>query len=463
MSVTVNQLRAGTPTKFDVDSAGRPKALLGPDGYPALSVEGGNAGPGTLLVDWGTTGTVSLVSANGAPEAAAVDSSVTYEGYSSIKCTFKASSTFIANLAVTSAFTMSKMRTLQVPIYFTSNSAFVAGTNHISIWIYDSTLAKTLRAIVDTSTLTPNAWNVISLAAGASTEGWAFGTFTNTSDMDNETCPRVRIVVVTPAGTDNVNVWIGPITMNARRKGIVSLVMDGEYDSQKKYLLPMLDGYGLRSSLALVAGNVGSAGYMTLAQLQDAYANGHEMIHHTYSAAKTGGYANATDWPTQADIEADINAGYSYLTANGMSRGVGYAVHGHSYPFDQTVADARQAIVKAAYTATGTKAIRKSVSVYNRLHSIARPGSSFVCQGAVQVTSTHSSANIQTFIDYAESRGEWAIITIHRSVIDSATPAALEMTNANFNTWLSYLAGRARIGAVEVLPFGEAARKVFRL
>ena len=451
-----------TQAQLATDVAGNTLGVVDASGSSLINLADGNVSNGSLLCDWVSNGTLTLQSANGGGEAVSVDSSVLCNGLPSLKCTLS-SGTFTARFALSVPVSMIKMRTLQIPIRFDTNVDFVDGSNPIQVWLYDSTFAKTWRAQCQISTLKSGEWNVISLRAGAATEGWALGGgTTNTSELDAETIARIHVVIAVPATAAGKNIWLGPVRWNQRRKGMVSIVMDGEYDSQGKYILPILNGYGLRSSLALVHQNVGLAGFLTYSQLDDAYNNyGHEIIHHTYSNVKTNGYANATDWPTQSDIQSDIQAGQDNLRNRGYTRGLGYAVHGYGYPFDRTVSQARQDVVSAAYAAAGINGIRKSVPVYNRLQNTAV--SSMIprqlIQGAAQITNTTTATDITELIDRAEANGEWAIITVHKAVLDGATPASLEMKIGDFEAWIAYLAAKVRAGGVIAPTFGEGCRK----
>lgn len=412
----------------------------------------GGVGVGQPVIDL-SGGTLSMISVNGGGEAVVA---TTIDGADCIQCTLS-SGTYIAQIDLPAAVPLYKLRTLQIPIRFSSNYGFIDGTNPVQVWFYDTSLAKQWRAQLQISTLKANTWTTFSQRAGAATEGWLFaGGVTNTSDLDSVTVQRVRIVCAVPAGASGVTLAFGPITMNKRRLGCVSLVLDGEYPTQKSYIVPMLRGYGLRASFALTHSLIGTGGKMTVADLDELYQEGHEMIHHTYDAIKQNGYANATDWPTQQSIEDDIAAGQANLVANGWTRGLGYAVHGYSYPYDRTVAQARQDIVTAAYQAQNILAIRKSVPLYNRCQSWGDLVDPFVVQGALQVSSTDTSATIQAVIDAAESNGELAVITVHETVLDSATPTSLSIRNGDLNTALSYLATRVRAGGLRCLPFSEA-------
>ena len=83
----------------------------------------------------------------------------------------------------------------------------------------------------------------------------------------------------------------------------------------------------------------------------------------------------------------------------------------------------------------------------------------FHLRGAVQITNTTTASDINTIIDQAANNSEWAIITIHRAVTSS--PGALEMTTANFETWLAYLATVVAAGNVSVAPMGEVWDRYF--
>lgn len=406
---------------------------------------------GTKVFDW-TDGTLTLASANGGGEAAELDTTVLVDGKATLKCTLS-SGTYLANLALTANIRVANLDAIQIPIKFTSNSGFVAGTNPFQLWFYDSTLVKTWRIQIDTSTLRPDVWNLVSVRSGAATEGWVFsGGPTASSDLDDETVARVRVVLAVPAGASGTKIWVGPVRMNQRRKGCVSIVMDGEYDSQYQYALPILDKYGIPASLALVHGNVGKSTYMTYAQLDEAYANGHECLHHTTDAAKTGGYSNSSQWPTQSDIQTDISRGILSMSNQGYLRGMQYAVHAYTYPWDQTITKARQDIVTAAYLGAGIKGIRKSIGVSTRLQSLAQPAVTdpYLLQGAIQI-SGHVSSDVTPYVDAAESLGEWAILTFHKFVLNSAVPGSLEMEHGEFDTLMAYIWSKWASGKIDVM------------
>lgn len=452
----------GIPT-VETNSTGRIKSI-DVSGKPIILLPGESSG--NPVCDWLNNGALSLVSANGGSEAVEYDSAL-----GMVKCTQGASGTYIAQFIFTNPVYLAQMQSLQIPVRFEDNSAgaFTGSSNSLQIWIWDDATGTrqwrtgaTLRAL-DAGELRGNATHVISMAPGTATQGWTFGgtsTPTNTSEMDSYTINRIRIVFVNTVS--GAKCWLGPITANARSASCVSIVMDGQYSSQHNYILPMLEAQGLRCSMALQHNQIGQSGRMTDAKLDRAYLAGHEFIHHTYDATKTNGYNNATDWPTQDSIVADLNAGAAYLATKGWTRGAGYAVHGGALNnYASSVSLARQNIVTAAFQAAGIKAVRRGAVAaghLQRLQNVARPQyvDPYTLTGAVQITSTTTAADLTDIFTRVKTRGEWAIITVHRSVLSA--PGSLEMLNSDFATWIGSLGTDVRRGEIEVRPFGEACR-----
>ena len=436
----------------------------------ALVSKDGMTFAGTPICDWQTNGSLSLISTNGGTEAVALDSAVLCDGVPMVRCTQGASGTFIADFLFTSPIYLAQMTSLQIPVRFDSNSAaWIGSSNSLQVWIWDDStgtrqwrLNASLRAL-DATELRTGATHVISVAPGANSQGWAFGGTsapTNTTDMDAYSIARIRLVFVNV--TSGAQCWVGHIRANGRRAPVVTITLDGQYSSQHNYILPILEAQGLRCSLAIQGNQIGAGGRMTTAQLSRAYDAGHEIISWGYDPKTSAGYQLAGDWPDAASITADIVANNAVMTANGWTRGIGYAVHGGSTnSYNSSVSAARQAIVTAGYQGAGIKAIRRGnwvQGVLERCQNVARPTAvdPYTVNGAIQWTSTHASADLIAIATRAKLRGEWGIITGHRSVV--ATPGSLEVLNSDLMTWAQSLGDDARAGKVDVLPFGEACR-----
>lgn len=457
--------------RYQLDSSGNVTGLVGPDGdMPGYSRLFNPTHAGTLLTDWSSSlGTLSLISSNGGGEAVALDSTVTCDGLPMVKCTMGNTGTFIADFLFTTPAYLAQMQTLQVPVRVSSNNSVFNGANPAQIWLWDDSTGTRqwrMNPVLDMSKARPGVTTTISVVAGTSTSGWSFaGTSapTNTSDLDAYTVYRMRIVIAVPGSVAGEAIWFGPVRANGRRKPVVTICLDGQYSSQHNYILPMMEAQGLPASLAIQGTGIGGSGRMTTAQLSRAYAWGHEIIHHTYDGTKGNGYQDSGQWADAAAITADINANSALMTANGWTRGIGYAVHGGStHPFTGSVSAARQAIVAAGYSAAGTKAIRTGNGIggsqYLRQQSLARGSNvdAYSVHGDIQWTSTHAAADLTAVVTRAKLRGEWGIITGHRSVVSSA--GSLEILNSDFLTFIQALGTDVRSGVVDVMTFGDACR-----
>jgi peptidoglycan/xylan/chitin deacetylase (PgdA/CDA1 family) len=107
-----------------------------------------------------------------------------------------------------------------------------------------------------------------------------------------------------------------------------------------------MDAKGIVGTVFVVPTVLGTEGYWTLAQCQEAYANGWAISNHAYD------HANLTEL-SQAACQANLEACRDYLIANGMPRAANYMAH----PGGQ-----RNATVDAAAVAAGV-IIARSVRV----------------------------------------------------------------------------------------------------
>lgn len=421
---------------------------------------------GTLVTDWATNGSAAVTGSAGA--TVATDPSVLCAGYPMLKITIGAVGVLIMTFTFTTAITFAQLKTMQFPVRWSRNASGDGSTQNFgspTLWIV-GTGGGQWRYGVATSGFRDSATLTRSVAPGNATQGWAFsgtGPPTSTTSMDADTIASIKFVYAVNSQDAGEAFWLGPIFSGARRRGVVSVVMDGQYSSQSNFVLPMLRAQGLRATLFLQNSLVGSGGRMSWADISRHYSDGHDMSTWGYDGSKSGGYVNATDWPTGAAITADQAASFADLTSRGYTRGVGFSTWGGSaLPYTYTVGKTRQDLVTGAIVAAGTRALLcGSVpnGSYERLQSIAHDDllDPMFVQGAIQITNTDSATTITSIIDRARDRGEWAIIKIHRSAVSA--PASLEMLNSDFDTWISYLGAEVGKGAVECIPFGEAFDK----
>lgn len=422
---------------------------------------------GGVFCDWQTsTGTLAMVSTD-ANDDVALDTAVTLDGLPTVKTTFSdaATGTYIAGFTFTNAVSLKNFRTISVPVKITS--LLTAGNVGITaapfqIWLM-LTGGKSIRMQCDFANIPPGGWHVFTFSRSSPAGLVSFGGGASWADLDSITIASVRIVQGTVTASNSYPVWVGGLRVDARTTGHVSIVMDGEYISQYTLIRPLLDRHQFKTSLAIVNSNIGaSSDYMTLANIDRMYDEGHECIHHTYDGTKGNGYVNASDWASSAVIADDINQQWEYFRDQGWDRGIGKAVNAFANCFVEGTATARQQLIQSAFRMAGVECSRASVGLYTTQMQLGYkpPGSYHHLRGAVQISNTSTAADITTIIDQAEFDGTWAIITVHRAVASS--PGSLEMTTANFETWLEYLATRVAAGGVSVAPMGEVYDRFYR-
>lgn len=403
----------------------------------------------------GTDGSLALISA-GAGEAVSLDAATA--GIKTVKCTLSttAAQLFQADYTLTTPVYIGGFSSIQIPLYFTDMSATEISSMLVQIWLYGETSGLTVRPQLSMISQEPGRLCVESYSRDALAGGTTQATM-----CDEERISKVRIVIT--SGSSSVAkapIYIGPIKVNNRRKkGSVLIYADGEYIEQNKYLLPLLDRYGLKANIALtntniVAGSGAQTTYMNEVSLAAAYANGHTLVHHTYGNF-TNGWDNTTNYPNGADngqtsVYNDIASGFSYLTSKGWTRGVGHCVNAFTEAFTATVANARQLAVSAALTQAGVKTCRVgSTYLGAQLTPVAHPNVNWrrFC-GGIQITSGNTAIDVIAIIDGAAQRGEMGTILLHHPIVNTAAPASLSMTVADCVTWVEYLAAMVASGQV---------------
>lgn len=436
---------------------------------------------GASVCDW-QANTGSLALSAGAGATAALDSTVQLYGKPTLKCVFStaASDTFIATFTPTNPVRLRDVKSLQIPILFTSNQTangdIGSNATPFQVWLGTSD-GKSIRPQCRFEFIQSGVWNTLSFTR-ATTAILGTGNLASL-DAAGVTITSIKIVQATDNTAANANpVWVGEIRADAALdKGRVCIVMDGEYQSQYTKLFPLLTQNNLRASMAIVTTQIGTAGAvpcMSIGQINEMYLSGHECIHHTYEAAagtgaatKTGGYANAAQWPASSDIAEDIRSQWAFFKAQGWTRGIGYGVWGYTHAFDPANSVARQALCVAGFKSAGMQAIRKSVGYVGEINggvvqaACGAPVDTLSVVGVIQITSTNTPQDVMTAIDNAEATGQLCIITVHRAV-DSA-PGSLEMLTSDHAIWMAYLATRMNAGGVVVAPFGETMSRLYGL
>lgn len=244
----------------------------------------------------------------------------------------------------------------------------------------------------------------------------------------------------------NLNaVYTRPDASSVFPNGVVSIVFDDGHDDQFSQAAPSMDAYGFPGTAFVIADLIGSAGKMTVAQLQELQnLHGWEVAGHAYTFAD-----HQTQFPnlSLSDLDTDLAGMRKWLSDNGFGNRAHIA-----YPGGQ-------------YNATVAAEITKYFASARTLGGAATP-TTWPPADTRKITSLSSIsgfaggtsiATAQTHIDRAFTDKLWTILVFHHITSGAAT-ATTECSRADFDTLMAYIAAKG----IPVMTYGNvlAGRKV---
>lgn len=274
-------------------------------------------------------------------------------------------------------------------------------------------------------------------------------TKTGAPSFDASTFTHLRIVMAPQSG-ETCKISIAGARIGERNNiANICITIDDNYSDVYQYARPILEAYGLRASNAVIANTPGLGGYMTLAQLQEMNANGHECIVHGATALST---ITAGD---VAAIQADVKVHQDYLVDNGLA--VNGSQYAYVYPTEAYSSGSgttrnpdaiAQALVNLGIV--GARAASTQGLLINRYQRDQRRYISGV--GHRYQTGTDDSANTARVIkriQLSSKLGRGAVLSFHKFSPAPGTADSLQISTANFEAICAAIkaeidAGRAR-------------------
>ncbi len=194
---------------------------------------------------------------------------------------------------------------------------------------------------------------------------------------------------------------------------------------------PLVQASGLPVTLHCISSLIGTGGYMTLAQVKEIYAAGHDVANHTADHLNLG----SADYDT---ARYQIRTGQDFLSANGMTRG---ECHRHvAWPYG--VASA------AAQKAAADLGVRTARRVYG--NAAPHPlGDGRLMTQCYNIANTTTLGNVQAVVNAAIAIGGVVRLLMHKIVNSPA--ASDEWSTANLQTLLTWLRGLRDGGVIAVM------------
>jgi peptidoglycan/xylan/chitin deacetylase (PgdA/CDA1 family) len=228
----------------------------------------------------------------------------------------------------------------------------------------------------------------------------------------------------------------------AAAKTIVSLTFD-DGNANQLAAAQVLKSHGLVGTFYITTSWIGSAGYLTQANLHTLATDGNEIGGHTV---------------THPDLTTLTTAAASAEVCNGKStlEGWGFQVKSFAYPFAAENAAAQSVVKNCGYaSARGLGDTRSPASCPScPFAETLPPANPMVIKAPDQVDSTWTLQNFQDLVTNAETTGGWLQLTFHDIAV--GTDPTLTVSPALFDSFVTWLAARTANGTTSVQTVAQA-------
>jgi len=242
----------------------------------------------------------------------------------------------------------------------------------------------------------------------------------------------IRLIVTITTDGFSQDIWLDALASGANARTKILINFDDGYDSiYTEAFLNYMKPLGMVGTVFIPGNNIGTAGFMTVAQLKELQDNGWCIASHGWdvntSLAVSGGR-------TTAQGTADLIQALSWMTTNGLISGIAHM----AWPFgqfDDAIIAAAQSlgIVSArAFSSTVTNSrIYTGLQLENKMKLPVASELRLVVSGTTPTSVRTDVRSTQTF-------GATHVITGH-ALVAAATGGTYEWTVANFSTLVGYL------------------------
>ena len=241
----------------------------------------------------------------------------------------------------------------------------------------------------------------------------------------------------TTAKSDNY-FWIGDILPDYKSTPAAMIGFDGGYVSQWTHVLPLLQKYNIPATFYIQKYRLGTAGYMTLAQVKALSDAGHRIALHSYS--KDLNTNDSVTFPDAASITAEVTGFMQWAAANSLNYIPDHAAIAIASPFETPSDVAFTQRAWNGYYNGGIRTVRHGNDAYNPSRTYSRS----LVKGPNLLTriikSTTTLNDLIYMLDAAEMCGTVASVYGHTCV--TSGPASNDCTVALLDAYLAEVAKR---------------------
>lgn len=377
---------------------------------------------GTLFEDFETIGDWTITGSAG--YAGSIDSTIFKTGTGSLKLTATGvSSNCYATKTVN--WDLSGSDPISFSVYIPDESS---NTQTITVYLSnDSTFTNYFNRAASTSGNFTKGWNTIT---------WAKSGFTpHASSSWASPIIRVRVRVDSTSSGGQI-AYFDSIYAGKKTRPKLVITFDDGWESQLTEAYSYMATKGLKGTCYIPFDNIGTANYMTEANLATLYNAGWDIGNHTYN------HTNLTTLGTQAEMEEEISLNTAYLNSLGFTRSsLHFAYPNGAYNDTVLLAVAAQNI-KTARTVIGTAAFMT-----------VQPPDDFYHLRIQNLGNTDALANIEAKIDRCIEEGDVLFLNGHKLVV---TPTVTtEFGISDFQALMDYIKTKVDAGLIDVVTISE--------
>jgi len=266
--------------------------------------------------------------------------------------------------------------------------------------------------------------------------GWNFLEF-NKDDFDINNSPdwssitELRVRALSLSG-ETQSLIIDDLRYGYYSKPKVVITFDDGNESDYTKAFSYMQPLGLKGMCFVPGAKVGLTNQITLAQMQEMYADGWDMGNHSYT------HVDLTTL-TSEEVVAELQNDIAYLESNGMPKGAKFLGVPFSAYNDSTMADYATANITAARTGMN----RLQNNVVADFYQLSRK----------EIVATTSLATAKGYIDEVSAKSGVYLLNLHDIVDSSAT--ATDWLTADFEALIDYIKAKQDEGILEVVTMSE--------
>ena len=221
----------------------------------------------------------------------------------------------------------------------------------------------------------------------------------------------------------------------ARSRGSVLFISDDGWATQHQEMYRILHAAGLKGNIAVITSTVGTANYVTLAQLKEMHKNGWGLCNHTSITVRLSGQSIAAQ-------RTAITDGAAYLTSNGLSGAEDILI-----------------LPNGAYDANTTQVANEQCSLVRTVREgIFSLGQDKQQIKVINLLPANNAAYANAYIDEVEKNGGIVVFLTHKFVNTYTLPTDnLEFSISEYQSIVNYV----KTKNVDVLTFNELRDRMF--